>query len=222
MQTNHEVIIMNPYIPDLILSREAQLIYLKSPGFEPHQGLLTTWKGMIPTVNGPIEVMIYLLEGFPAVPPKVKILTEVEHPNVMKNNELRLQILDRWRPNYHVYQVINDMTRLFNRVPPKIKSKIKIKESHIQETVTPQIITLKQMYDELVNEEKRLRQQVSSKGMPTPETKKELVENYLLKLDEDLYDLECQFNDGEIDSITYCKRYLSLKTKLLLLESINS
>jgi hypothetical protein len=65
-----------------------------------------------------VEVIISL--GFPRVPPQVRMITPVDHPYVDETTgNMRLSILSSWRPEYHIYQVINTVKGMFAQIAPK-------------------------------------------------------------------------------------------------------
>ncbi len=113
---------MNPQ--DAVLAQEAQLIYTRCEGFEPVDGDLRRWKGKIRYDNpripiNEVEFEIYIPKLFPQVPPVVRCLSNVVHPNFDKDGFVSLDILQYWRAEYHVYQVINKLVTLMRRVPPR-------------------------------------------------------------------------------------------------------
>ncbi len=109
---------------DAVLAQEAQLIYTRCDGFEPLEGDLRRWYGKV-RYNNPripldeVEFEIYIPKLFPQVPPVVRCLSSVKHPNFDKDGFVKLDILQYWRAEYHVYQVINKLVTLMRRVPPR-------------------------------------------------------------------------------------------------------
>jgi hypothetical protein len=66
------------------------------------------------------EVEIVVSNGFPRIPPLVKMVTPIEHPYLdQATGTLRLTILSNWKPEYHLYQVINTVKGMFAQIPPK-------------------------------------------------------------------------------------------------------
>ena len=121
---------MNKISPDdFLLANEMQLIFDKQMNFEPVRGNLKQWKGYVGTIEGtdiPIFANIYVQDGFPEVPPFIDITPKVNHPNVEEDGELSLRILSEWKSSFHIYQVIEDIKKLFENVPAKpYKTKIK-------------------------------------------------------------------------------------------------
>jgi ubiquitin-protein ligase len=112
----------------MTLAREAQLLYSRAPEFKPADGDLRRWRGAIPG-RGPyrnlsFEVEIVVPNGFPRIPPLVRVVTPIEHPYLDEaTGTLRLNILSSWRPEYHLYQVINTVKGMFAQISPKPASR---------------------------------------------------------------------------------------------------
>nr|MDO8135717.1 ubiquitin-conjugating enzyme E2 [Candidatus Njordarchaeum guaymaensis] len=113
---------------DSILAREAQLLYNRAPEFKPVSGDLRRWRGSIPgrgsyrNVNFDVEIIIPF--GFPNVPPQVRMVTPTEHPYLDEaTGTLRLSIITGWKPEYHLYQVVNTVKGMFAQIPPRPSSR---------------------------------------------------------------------------------------------------
>jgi len=120
-----------------------QLIFDKQMNFEPVRGNLKLWKGYVGTIEGteiPIFANIYVQDGFPEVPPFVDITPKINHPNVDDDESLSLRILAEWQSNYHIYQIIEDIKKLFENVPAK-PYKTKVKKTKRDERQTGLTIT---------------------------------------------------------------------------------
>ncbi|MHA1265228.1 MAG: ubiquitin-conjugating enzyme E2 [Candidatus Helarchaeota archaeon] len=109
---------------EFILAREAQLMYRRARDFEPVSGNLAKWRGSIPgrgkDKHLKFEVEINIPSTFPQTSPQVTVVTPAEHPQIdPSTGNLTLRILSYWRPEYHLYQVVNSIKGLFARIPPK-------------------------------------------------------------------------------------------------------
>ncbi len=213
-------------VSDEILSKEAQFIFERAYGFEPKDGDLKKWRGVVPIIteqgNDVIDVEIDIPSGYPQKAPIVRILTPLSHPNV-ENGLLDMRILYRWRDNYHIFQVIVEIQRLFSKVKGRIigYQKQRPLETHNQvqslNTQKDQLaIILKQKQEEL-NEIRRKKQMKMSQQVIEQETEK-MVEEEVLSIENQIFATEQQFDDYEISAIEFAKKYYSLKKRYYLLE----
>ena len=101
-----------------VLARETQLVFTNTPGWSPVGKTLQKWEGSIRTSTGSFEFEVFLPEYFPNVPPVVQCKTPASHPNFDKDNFVKMRILENWRAEFHLYQVINALKGLITRVPP--------------------------------------------------------------------------------------------------------
>ncbi|MHA1116217.1 MAG: hypothetical protein K9W45_07335 [Candidatus Heimdallarchaeum aukensis] len=214
-------------ISDEILSREAQFIYERAYGFEPKDGNLRIWKGFVPvqTYNGTknAEIEIVIPNDFPNVPPTIYVNTPMEHPNV-EDGILSMRMLARWRPTYHIFQVIAEVKRLFQRVRAKMVSYAETtwedptSEIAMLNNQKSQLVRiLEQKKRELAEIERKERSSVSENVIAQEKSK--LLEDEILKVENELFALEQQFEDYEVSSLEFAKKYHSLKKRLYLLES---
>lgn len=124
-------------INDLALAREMQLIYNYAPGFQPIGNELNRWQGAVdvqtPQGNIPVPIEILIPLKFPEYPPRVLVKGQkISHPNIQPDGNVLLRITHEWKPDMHVYQVIDALKGLFAKVPPRFgepvgKQKVKTK-----------------------------------------------------------------------------------------------
>ncbi|MHA2371093.1 MAG: ubiquitin-conjugating enzyme E2 variant [Candidatus Hodarchaeales archaeon] len=105
-------------VDDATLAREAQLVYSNTLGFVPVGNTLNTWEGAVRGGGRDFRFQIYLPEYFPNVPPVVRAIDPIKHRNVDDEGFVNLRILDSWRAEFHLYQVINALRGLMSRAPP--------------------------------------------------------------------------------------------------------
>jgi ubiquitin-protein ligase len=137
-----------------ILAREAQLIFSNVNGFNMGESL-RVWRGKVkagPPNNKLYEFEFILPHGFPNEKPILKAKSTIFHPNVSHDGYVNLDILERWRPEFHGYQVLLQLMSLLRRSPPQrepayassIKSKdhgyIARPESSLKDTARSNII----------------------------------------------------------------------------------
>ena len=102
-----------------ILAREAQLIFSNVQGFNMGDSL-RIWNGKIKAGNSSdYEFEFVFPHGYPKQRPIVKALTPMSHPNLARDGTINLDILDRWRPEFHGYQVLLQLISLLKRSPPQ-------------------------------------------------------------------------------------------------------
>lgn len=117
-------------------------MYQRTRGFEPVKGDLTRWMGEIAGRGDfrglKFEVEIKIPPTFPIDPPQVRMISPTEHPNVdIETGRVQLNILDQWRPEYHLYHVVNTIKGTFARIPPRpATSRVKLEKEAPKVTVT--------------------------------------------------------------------------------------
>ncbi|MHA1687339.1 MAG: ubiquitin-conjugating enzyme E2 variant [Candidatus Heimdallarchaeaceae archaeon] len=212
-------------IPDAVLSREAQLMFQYTSGFEPKNGDLTTWRGFIPVTSNDknlvVEIEARLPDNFPRVPPEIYVLTPITHPNVDSSGKVSMRILSRWRYVFHLFQVIIELRRLFSKVPPTAIENIErwvdphtelnllySQKEHLQSI-------LSQKREELNKLKSQKAQRISSANLN--QMHKEHIEDELLKVENELFAIEQQFDNYDISSLEFAKKFLLLKKRYYLL-----
>lgn len=229
---------------ELILAREAQLMYERAKGFSPLKGDLTVWRGEIAgrgEYRGlKFEVEIKIPPTFPFDPPSVRMVSPTDHPNVdPETGRVHLSILEQWRPEYHVYHVVNTLKGTFAKVPPRPLFKPPAKKAVVASTSEPlltatpetveKVSTLEKQVKEL---QKRLQekdeeiallkgrltthgaQEVSAAGTSTVklEVDERLeLESEKIAIEDLLQSLEEKFESGEIDPTDYTRLYRKYK-----------
>jgi len=221
---------MNKNIPDIILAREANLMYEKGRGFEPMNGDMTRWRGLIPG-RGEFKgryftVEIEVLGGFPATPPLVKMVSEVEHPRVTKGGIIDLWIVKRWNPEYHMFQIANSIKGLFAREPLRPASHLLKKGA--KPLTTPPSNAIKVYNRQKTQLEGVLRQKeleiARIKGALAGRSKidrssvrQKYVGRRKLELEEELFDIEERFHWADVTAVDFAKEYLRIRTQLQLI-----
>lgn len=214
-------------VPDEILAKEYSLVMERAYAFEPIDGDLTRWRGVVPAVTAEgeifIEVMIVLPSDFPSSPPVVRILSPVTHPNLTEDKVLEMRMLARWRTSYHLFQVIVEMIRLFSKVPARLVDEqpqrldpkthlnpIKAQEEQLA-------LILEQKKKTLAEVKNKRSSEISRRALQ--QEKKIHLEDEILTVENELFAIEQQFEDYEIPSHEFAKKYFNLKKRLYLLET---
>ena len=214
-------------IPDSVLAREYSLVMERAYAFEPKSGDLTTWTGYVPAISDEgeilIQVEIKLPETFPSMPPVVQIVTPITHPNLTSNSILEMRMLARWRPSYHLFQVIVEIIRLFSKVPAR-KTEKAPKAVDAQTQLHPlvaqkeQLAVILQQKKVELNEVKEMQSTAMSSRALQKEKLKHL-EDEILNVENQIFAVEQQFEDYDISSLEFAKKFYSLKKRLYLLET---
>ncbi|TFF89558.1 MAG: hypothetical protein EU549_00165 [Promethearchaeota archaeon] len=151
---------------DFILAKEAELLYKRAKEFDPVDGNLKVWRGSIPGrgefKDASFELEIRIPKKFPKQAPEVKMITPTIHPKVDEDSgKVNLRILTYWRPDYHVYQIINSIKGLFARIPPKVASLLN-KNLQQQKKSKPEPETLSNGAKKLESKFQRLESEINS------------------------------------------------------------
>jgi len=161
-------------------------MYQRTRGFEPVKGDLTRWKGEIAgrgEFRGlKFEVEIKVPPTFPIDPPQVRMISSTEHPNVdIETGKVKLNILEQWRPEYHLYHVVNTLKGAFARIPPSPATRrVKLEKEVPKVTVT------------IVDKEEKTQEQeeeVSLEISPQPsnlETETQKLRSMIQERDEEI------------------------------------
>jgi ubiquitin-protein ligase len=220
-------------IPDIILAREANWMYEKGRGFEPIKGDMTRWRGLIPG-RGEFKdrfftVELEILGGFPATPPLVKMISEVDHPRVSKGNIIDLWIVKRWNPEYHLFQVANSIKGLFAREPLRPAAHLLKKGTEPKTQPTDAFVVYdrqKQQLEDVLQQKQdeinRLRAALSGRSqIDRPSQRVKYMDRRKLELEEELFDIEERFHWADLSSVDFAKEYLHVRTQLQLMTMTN-
>lgn len=224
---------------DFILAREAQLVYSSSAasGFTPVGDSLVRWQGTLTyTTNRGRNMFtfeVFLPEYFPNVPPVVTAVGWMDHPNIDEDNFVQLRILDNWRAEFHLYQVLIALKNLMSRVPPTPRGEtaktvrdtvVKMTESPKPAPVSPstsiettalrtELTSLGHQIQEKDEELARLRARQTIQTQPSSSTDKvdlslqEDLESERIATSELLASLEDRYSSGEISIYEYSRLY---------------
>ncbi|UCE13433.1 MAG: hypothetical protein JSV04_14775 [Candidatus Heimdallarchaeota archaeon] len=233
---------------DFILAREAQLVYSNSAasGFNPVEDSLARWQGTLTyTTNRGRNMFtfeIFLPEYFPNVPPVVTAVGFMDHPNIDEDGFIQLRILDNWRAEFHLYQVIIALKNLMSRVPPTPKGETakSVRDTVARLTETPpavepqaasaeasvlrtEISSLTEQMQKKEEEIARLRAQQVVQAQPSrsPErtslSKRDNLETERIAISDLLASLEDRYASGEISIFEYSRLYKKYTKELYMI-----
>ena len=233
---------------DFILAREAQLVYSNSAasGFNPVGESLARWRGTLTYTTQRGRNMftfeIFLPEYFPNVPPVVTAVGWMDHPNVDSDSFIQLRILDNWRGEFHLYQVIIALKNLMSRVPPTPRGEtaksvrdtiVKLSEPQTENIIPRTTAEMKVLRAEIssLNENltskdeelARLRAQtmLKTEGPTKPLSKVISEQNELeserIAISDLLSSLEDRYGSGEISIYEYSRLYKKYTKELYII-----
>ncbi|MHA1214947.1 MAG: ubiquitin-conjugating enzyme E2 [Candidatus Hodarchaeales archaeon] len=233
---------------DFILAREAQLVYSNSAasGFNPVEDSLIRWRGTLTYTTKRGRNMftfeIFLPEYFPNVPPVVTAVGWMDHPNIDADGFVQLRILENWRAEFHLYQVIIALKNLMSRVPPTPRGEIaktareslarinqtaetKTKDGDKVESMAlrRELSSINKVLSEKEEELARLRarQVIQPTQDSTPASRrtsvKDDIESERIAISELLASLEDRYAAGEISIFEYSRLYKKYTKELYLL-----
>ncbi len=203
---------------DAILAREAHLIYQNAFGFEPKEGNMTNWKGIVRDSEGSeVELTMELPDNFPNVPPKFRLPLDYNHPIVGPDNNINTRSISRWRKDYHAYQVIREVRQAIASAKfDGISKHVPIASS--DDVLRRQLDYLKQ---ELINKEQefeRIKAAPPSIAQGTQQAlAAEVNEDALVNIQNDLWSLEDEYDHLEIDGKTFTSKYLKLQKRYYMI-----
>ncbi|MHA2073579.1 MAG: ubiquitin-conjugating enzyme E2 [Candidatus Hodarchaeales archaeon] len=224
---------------DFILAREAQLVYSNSAasGFTPVGDSLARWQGTLTyTTNRGRNMFtfeVFLPEYFPNVPPVVTAIGWMDHPNIDEDNFVQLRILDNWRAEFHLYQVMIALKNLMSRVPPTPRGETAktVRDTVVKMTELPkpapvsssisiettalrtELNSMNQQLQEKDEELAHLRARQMVQTQPSVSTDKvdlslrENLESERIATSELLATLEDRYSSGEISIFEYSRLY---------------
>jgi len=191
---------------------------------------MSRWRGLIPG-RGEFSkrfftVEIEMLGGFPATPPLVKMISDVDHARVTKGKIIDLWIVKKWSPDYHLFQVANSIKGLFARERPAahlLKKGVKpaIEPESASAVFRRQKAQLEGVLQAKEDEIARLRASLSNRTTIDRGSQHEkYLERRQLELEEELFDIEEKFHWYDITAVPFAKEYLRVRTQLQLIALI--
>ena len=233
---------------DFILAREAQLVYSNNAasGFNPIGESLARWRGTLTYTTQRGRNMftfeIFLPEYFPNVPPVVTAVGWMDHPNVDSDGFIQLRILDNWRGEFHLYQVIIALKNLMSRVPPTPRGEtaktvrdtmVKLTEPTDENVIPRSSAEMKALRAEISSLNKNLtskdeelarlraqtivRAEESTRSLSRGTSEQNELESERIAISDLLSSLEDRYAAGEISIFEYSRLYKKYTKELYIL-----
>ena len=204
-------------VNDAILSREAALMYKNIRGFQPVNNNILEWEGYKLDKNKEqVLIRININSDFPNSPPQaIAQYLDTEIP-------ITTMRLERWRPDYHIFQValeaIQKISSMIRPIGVKKEEDVPLKESKILQN---QVKELNLILDEKLEKQNRLQVRLNSDQSFSKEERKSVIQDTIYELEAEISTLEEQFEAGNISTVDFCKKFFSLRSRYLLIQQTN-
>ena len=194
---------------DAILSKETFLLYQNAYGFEPIQGNLTKWRGVVKDRNGQTaEMRINIPDRFPFDPPEFLLPEGTQHPVTDPSGKILTRSIHRWKSSTHVYQVLREARQAIASSP--FSQSISVNKNDHNDTLSRQIDNLRQL---LAIKNKELNELKNASIISSEISVEQVAEESLMNIESDLYALEDSFDRLEIDDTEFAKNFVSLRKR---------
>lgn len=207
-------------VNDEILSREASLIYQNVFGFEPVEGDLTKWFGIInDKTHKSVGVTISLPDKYPNTPPDVRLQEGIMHPNI-SNGKFVTRSIARWKKSYHIHQIIREVRQVISSTIIQFGTSVspRVAPSTVDNSLNNQLSMLKQQLNSKTQEFENAQSQVIDQSMMSS-TLTELTQDTLVDIQNELFALEDAYDRADLNGIEFSKKFLTLQKRYFMIEN---
>ncbi|MCY3412975.1 MAG: hypothetical protein INQ03_15155 [Candidatus Heimdallarchaeota archaeon] len=199
---------------DLTLSREAALIYQYVFGFEPLQGSLKQWGGIIKDSSGnAINMIVNIPDDFPNSPPSIHLPDGTSHLGADEQGRIITRSYHHWKDSMHVFQIIKEAKQILSASP--VKNATSISTDKQDEMLRRQIQMLQQQLSDKRTELNHLENQSTS---ITNVSQSQVAAETLDNIEAELWALEDSYDTLEIDEVKFSKKFLQLRKRYYLIQ----
>ncbi|MCE7736543.1 MAG: hypothetical protein GPJ54_16800 [Candidatus Heimdallarchaeota archaeon] len=206
-------------VSDEILSRQASLIYQNTFGFEPVEGDMRNWHGLVNDKKGnTVGITITIPDKYPSVAPEVFIQQGVVHPNITDGKFLTRSIA-RWRSTYHVHQIIKEVRQVISSsvVRSSTDAPLKIQQQEVDTTLNNQLTMLKQQLEMKKHEFSNASSSTINQS-EVGNTLIQLTEDTLIDIQNELFAMEDAYDRADMNGIEFSKQFLKLQKRYYMIE----
>lgn len=206
-------------VSDEILSRQASLIYQNTFGFEPVEGDMRNWHGLVNDKKGnTIGITITIPENYPSVAPDVFVQRGVIHPNITDGKFLTRSIA-RWRSSYHVHQIIKEVRQVISSsvVRTSAASPLQVQQQQVDTTLSNQLVMLKQQLEMKKHEFTNVNSETLNQS-DMSNTLTQLTEDKLIDIQNELFAMEDAYDHADMNGIEFSKQFLKLQKRYYMIE----
>ncbi len=207
-------------VNDEILSREASLLYQNVFGFEPVEGDLTKWFGIInDKTHKSVGVTISLPDNFPKAPPDVRLQEGIMHPNI-SNGKFVTRSTARWKTSYHIHQIVREVRQVISSTIIQFGTSVspRVTSSSVDNSLNNQLSMLKQQLNSKKHEFENTQSQVIDQSMMST-TLTELTQDTLVDIQNELFALEDAYDRADLNGIEFSKKFLTLQKRYFMIEN---
>ena len=197
---------------DRIIAQEIAWINQNEPTFLGKKNTFTGKVGR--TMSGEsIQLEIKLPQFYPVIRPELRILNNIDHPNIESGGYLNLQIVEEWDPQFRLKDVLLNVRRLLIRSKRSITDRrpvIKTETSHIVmeiQNLQREITAYNKQITDLKSEQLN-RAGVSGVSIDSLKISRKMdYQCQLHALDDLLELLEIKFEEAELDQTDFFRLY---------------
>ncbi|MHA2253910.1 MAG: ubiquitin-conjugating enzyme E2 variant [Candidatus Kariarchaeaceae archaeon] len=207
-------------IDDAVLAREAHLIYQNAYGFEPENGNMMRWKGIVSdSVGKQVQLLLVIPPTFPKSAPEFFLPDDCKHPIADAKGKIVTRSLSRWKKDFHLFQVIREVRQAivsasFDQVLTQAPT------ASSDDVLSRQLQYLKSDLTNKRDEFEKIKSAPVSHSMSQAGTQQAIAEvndDALVNIQNELWALEDTYDGLEIDGIEFSKKFLKLQKRYYMI-----
>jgi len=203
-------------VDDAVLSREAAYMYQYVTGFQPVNGNLLRWRGLVNDNNGnSAELELVVPDDFPYSPPQLRLPGSTEHPRV-RDGMIMTRSIQNWTPSHHLYSVIREAKSILGT--GSFQTIQKTSNQKVEQGLESQVSTLRTQLETKKQELASLKKK-SSQEVQSSHSVADLIEDSLIEVENESYALEESYDNLEIKAIEFAMNFVDARKRYYLIEA---